>query len=231
VTPLAARRRAGILLYCAVQFLALVTVAMVVYAGGSWTDPLASGYDLAKNFLSDLGATKSWAGTANHPSAVLFSIALGSIGLAFIAFAPAWRAFAFARGKARAAGIASQIFGTLSGAAFVAVACTPVNLAIDRHNQFVICAFGFLLAYAAMLTLVQWRNGAPRVRLVASVGYLLAVTAYFASVMYAVHNGVSSDRGHMLLVVSQKAIVAVSMLYVAYMGLAIRRQLHAMIAA
>jgi len=95
----------------------------------------------------------------------------------------------------------------------------------------VIGAFGFLLAYAAMLTLVQWRNGATRVRLAVSVTYLLAVTAYFASVMYAVKNGVGSDRGHMMLVVSQKAIVAVSMLYVAYMGLAIRRQLRAMIDA
>jgi len=109
VTPATARLRAGILLYAALQFLALVTLAMLVFAGGSWTDPLAPGYDLARNFLSDLGATKSWAGVANHPSAVLFSIALGSIGLAFIAFAPAWRAFAFARGKARAAGIAAQV--------------------------------------------------------------------------------------------------------------------------
>lgn len=231
MTPASARLRAGILLYCALQFLALVTLAIVVYAGGTYRDPLAPGYDLARNFLSELGAFHSWAGQPNHPSAVMFSIALGSIGLAFVAFAPAWRAFAFARRRARAAGIAAQICGTLSGAAFVAVACTPVDVALDYHNRFVLCAFGFLLGYAAMITLVQWRNGATRVRLVASVAYLLAVGAYFASVMIAVKTGVFSDSGHMLLVVSQKLIVAVSMLYVAYMGLAIRRQLHAMIAA
>jgi hypothetical protein len=218
MSPASARWRAGLLLYAAVQFVALVIVAMMVFADGH--------YALAGNFLSELGATRTWAGAPNLPAAVLFSIALGGIGLAFVVFAGAWRAFAFGRGRGRAVGVAAQGFGTLSGAAFVAVACTPVNIALSLHNTFVLCAFGFLLGYAAALTALEWQNGAPRGRLVASLGYLVTVAAYFAVVMAAVRTGITSARGHAVLVISQKLVVAASMAFIAYMTIAVRRQLR-----
>ncbi len=112
------------MLYAALQFVVLTAIAMVVYGDG---------YRFSHNFLSELGATTTWSGTPNHAAAVLFGIALAGLGSAFVAFAGAWRAFAFARGRARGAGIASQLFGTASGTAFVAVAVTPVNLARLRR--------------------------------------------------------------------------------------------------
>ena len=221
-----AHRRATILLYAAIQFVALTAIAMAVYAGGTTADPWSSGYDFTGNFLSDLGATRAWSGAPNHASSILFGIALGSIGLAFIAFAGAWRAFAFTRGRAVIAGLAAQLFGTASGAAFVGVAVTPVNRALDLHNTFVLAAFGLLLCYAACMTLVWWRNGATRARVATSVAYLLLVCAYVAVVVVAVRAGVWTERGRILMVVSQKVIVGASMLYVAYLTLATRRQLQ-----
>ncbi len=214
-------------MYAAIQFVVLTATAMIVYAGGTYADPSAAGYDLARNFLSELGATRTWSGQPNHPSAVLFGIALGGVGVAFVGFAGAWRAFAFERGRARGAGLAAQLFGTGSGAAFLAVAVTPVNLALDLHNTFVVAAFGLLFGYAATLTLVSWRNGITGVRLAASAAYLLLVGVYFAVVAVAIRTGVATDHGRMLLVVAQKVVAGASMLYIAYLTLATRSQLAA----
>ena len=51
-----AHRRATILLYAAIQFVALTAIAMAVYAGGTTANPWSPGYDFTGNFLSDLGA-------------------------------------------------------------------------------------------------------------------------------------------------------------------------------
>jgi len=209
-----AHRRAAVLLYAAIQFVALTAIAIRVYAGG---------YDFFANFLSELGATYTWSGQPNHAAAALFSIALGTLGAAFVAFASAWRAFAFAHGRARAVGIAGQLFGTTSGIAFVAVAVTPVNLALDLHNAFVIAAFSLLLGYAASMTIVWSRNGATKAQLAACVAYVLLVCAYAAAVVVAVRSGVGTEHGRRILVVSQKIIAYASMLYIMYLTIAIRR--------
>jgi hypothetical protein len=216
VSPATARWRAGLLLYAAIQFVALTAIAMALYA-----EP----YDLAGNFLSELGATRTWSGAPNHASAALFAIALGTLGLATIGFAGAWRAFAFGRGRARAVGWAAHGLGAASGAAFVAIAVAPVNLAVDLHNAFVIAAFGLLFGYVCAMTLLWWRNGASRVQLATSVAYVVLVGVYFAVVAVAVRTGVTTAHGKMLLVVSQKAVAAASMVYVGYLTVATRRQL------
>ena len=226
-----ARRRAAWLFYAAVQFVVLTALAMHVYAGGKLTDPWAKGYDFSGNFLSELGATRSWAGQPNTASAALFTVALGSLGLALVLFSATWRAFAFDRGRARAAGIASQVLGTASGAAFFAVAVTPVNLALHAHNTFVVAAFALLLGYSAALTVVWAKNGATRVQLAASGSYVALVCVYVAVVIYAVTHGAGSARGLEIMVLSQKAIAYASMLFVGYLTFTTRRRLAAFSAA
>jgi len=216
-----AHRRAGFLRYAALQFVALVAAAMVLYPGGTWFDNGAASYQLAHNFLSDLGATHAFSGHANHASQVLFAIALVTLGGALVAFAWAWREFAFAHGRARAAGIASSIAGTASGTAFAGVAIAPVDVVLHLHNGLVIAAFGLLLAYVACLTFVMWRNRAGNLWL--DLGYLALVCAYFAIVMFGPR--FESERGFETQVVAQKVIVCASMLYIAYITTAVRQAL------
>ncbi len=223
MTPAAAHRRAGFLLYAAIQFVVLTGIAMVLYAGGTWFDPAAPGYQLAHNFFSDLGATHAWSGRSNWPSAALFTIALATIGVAFIGFAGAWRAFAFARSRARAIGIAAQVFGTLSGACFITVSVTPIDHALHVHNAAVVAAFALLLGYAACMTLVMWRNGAGGAQLVANVVYLAAVLVYVAMVVVAIRRGVATEQGVVIMVISQKVMAYASMLFVAYLTTTTRK--------
>jgi hypothetical protein len=210
---ISARWRATLLLYGALQFVALTTIAMLLYPDG---------YRFAHNFFSDLGGTHTWSGAPNRASMVLFSIALGSLGVAFVLFAGAWRGFAFARGRARWLGITAQLFGTVSGLAFVAVAFTPVDLALAYHNGFVLTAFGALLAYAAALVAFWWRNGASVAQRAAGGAYVLIVCAYVALVAVAVSQGVTTERAWVAMVVAQKVVAYVSMLYIAYIAVVVR---------
>jgi len=217
------RRRAGFLLWAAVQFVVLTAIAMQVYGGGTIWDPYSPGYAFGGNFLSELGATRAWSGHDNHASMVLFSLALGTLGIAFVAFASAWRGFAFTRRRGVALGVAAQIFGTLSGLCFVAVAVTPVNLALQAHNMFVVCAFGLLLGYAVCMTTVWWRNGAGAAELAASVVYVGFVLVYVGIVAWAVRHGVWTEHQHHINVLAQKAMAYGSMLYIAFITMRVRR--------
>ena len=205
------------------QFAVLTAIAMQVYAGGTIWNPWAPGYAFGGNFLSELGATRAWSGHDNHASAVLFSLALATLGIAFVAFAGAWRGFAFARRRGAALGVASQVFGTLSGLCFVAVSVTPVNLALQAHNLFVVAAFGLLLGYAVCTTIVWWRNGAAAVEIVTCLSYVVFVLAYVGVVVYAVRHGTWTEREHRVLVLTQKAMAYGSMIYIAFVTYRVRR--------
>lgn len=203
-------------MYAAVQFVALTVIAMAVYADR---------YRFFGNFMSELGATHAWSGQSNHLSMLLFSLALATVGVAFVAFAGTWRAFTCTRRVVKVAGNVAHGFGAMSGLAFVAVACTPVDVALDMHNSLVVAAFGLLTGYALAMAVVWACNGASRALLVANATYLVLVLAYVATAVAAVQHGIGTARGREMLVVSQKIFVYVSMLYMVYVTVEMRRQL------
>jgi hypothetical protein len=139
-----------------------------------------------------------------------------------IVFASAWRDYAFDRGRARGAGIASQICGTLSGLAYIGVACAPIDRAMDIHNVLVVIAHGLLLVFAVCTTLVWWRNGAPLGAIVAGILYPVTLLTYFAAVAYAARDLYAHRH---ILIVGQKIIVYASLAYVVFLTLTIRRLL------
>ncbi len=218
---MSAYRRAGFLRYAAIQFVVLSACAMVLYAGGTWFEPTTTHYQLAHNFLSDLGATRAFSGRVNYASAIPFAIALVTMGAALIGFAWSWREHAFGRERARVAGIASAWIGTASGAAFAAIALVPIDHVLRLHNDLVLAAFGSLLGYVACLTLLMWRNGVGRP--VANVAYLALVVGYVALVVMGPRLG--TEHGFVVQVIGQKIIVYGSMGYVIYLTTSTRRAL------
>ena len=217
-------RLAGLLRYAAVQFVVLTALAMMLYTGGTWFDPTTEHYHFTGNFLSDLGMTHAFSGRANYASSALFCVALASVGAAVIAFAWAWRGFAFERERALVAGHAAAVLGTLSGLAFVGVAFTPFDLALYAHNSLVIAAFGLLMLYIATITFVMWRNGIAGGRLAANVAYLACVAGYVVLVVRGPR--MTTPHGHSIQVIGQKTIAYASMLHIVYLTTTIRRSLH-----
>lgn len=216
-----AYRRAGLLRYVAIQFLVLVSAAMVVYAGGTYWDPSAPGYELTHNFLSDLGMTHAWSGRASYASSALFFVALASVGVGLILFASTWRQFAFTRGRATFAGRASTALGTASGLAFVGVACTPFDLALMWHNGCVLAAFGLLLGYVLALTIVMANNGASPGQNALNAAYVALVLGYVALIFFGPRLG--TPDGHRVQVIGQKIVAAGSMLHVICLTTLLRR--------
>jgi hypothetical protein len=214
--------RTGVLRYAAVQFLALVGIAMAVYPGGSWLDPHTERYEFTGNFLSDLGATHAFNGVGNRTSSMLFLIALTSLGAALIAFAWSWRTFAHIHKRATLAGHASTVFGTLSGLAFIGIAAAPIDVALDVHNACVVAAFALLLLYVICLSIVMARNGATAAQQVINVAYVLAVLAYVALVLFGPRLG--TVHAHRTQVLGQKSVVIASMLYVIAMTTSLARR-------
>jgi hypothetical protein len=215
-------RRAGWLRIAAIQFVALTGCAMAAYAGGTWWDPTTSRYELAHNFLSDLGMTHTFSGRANYPASALFAFALASLGAALIAFAWTWRELG---DRTRWGGHASALLGTAAGVGFVGVAFTPFDWSFALHNMFVIGGFGLLGCYTAAITYVMWRNGIRDGRVVANVAYLALLAGYGAHVAFG--PTFATPDGHSHQVVAQKIVAYGSMIHVLYLATATRRALTA----
>ena len=219
-----AYRLAGLLRYAAVQFIVLSVCAMAAYAGGTWWEPEAPRYRFTGNFLSDLGMTHAFSGRSNHVSCVLFAIALFCVGTALVAFVWTWREVACPRGRARWAGHASAIVGTLSGLGFIGVALTPFDIALNAHNTFVLSAFSLLPLYVATFTFLMWRNGIDRARVAANLGYLVLVAGYMGLVLFGPR--LHTQSGHTTQVIGQKIIAYGSMLHVLYLASTTRKALR-----
>lgn len=55
-----------------VTFVVMTLCAMLLYGGGTVTDPIRPGYSFFQNFFSDLGMTVASSGRSNLASLVLF---------------------------------------------------------------------------------------------------------------------------------------------------------------
>jgi hypothetical protein len=220
------------LLAAAAQFVVLTVVAMLVYAGGSKFDPAAGGYAFFHNFFSDLGMTEAFDGASNTPAMILFAYALICIGVSLVAFGFAVRRLkeatrgpdgAPARG-APAAGVVAAIAATISGVAYVGIACTPHDVAAAAHIQFVNFAFGFLLVFVLCLGYLEVRAGWPRRLIVPNFVYAALLAAY----VYLLFWGPSTEyeRGLVIQVVAQKVIVYTSIINLGWQALGFRRALR-----
>jgi hypothetical protein len=208
-----ARRSTAFLLFAALQFVVLTAVAMQLYPD----------YRSGDHFLSVLGATRTWTGVPNHEAAVVFAIAVATLGAAMIVFAAAWRDYAFERDRAHGLGVASQLCGTLSGLAFIGVAFTPIDRALDLHNALVVGAFVLLFAFAACTTVLWWRNGAPHAAIGGGALYAVMLVIYFAVAGWAAATDLYAHLG--VLVIGQKIVVYASMAYIVFVALTIRRRI------
>jgi hypothetical protein len=143
-----------IVIGCILAFIALTTLAMFIYPGGTSADKTTSGYQFITNFFSDLGRTVAHNGAPNMVASLLFTVAMISAGsglaLFFVAFArfftrPVWM---------RVVSVAGTLFGVVAGLCFIGVGFTPGNVFGAAHGTFVLTAFFMFLVAAALYSLV-----------------------------------------------------------------------------
>jgi hypothetical protein len=131
-------------------FVVLTLIAMLIYPGGTMTDPTTSGYSFFANVLSELGMTETYAGQPNRVSRVLFTTALSLMGAGLVAFFLAFRQFFVASRPGRILSGMGSVSGVVSGICLVGAAFTPIDVQEQWHFALVTCAFGAFAAAAVL---------------------------------------------------------------------------------
>ena len=130
-----------------VLFILLISIAMIIYPGGTYRDLSTEGYIFSQNFLSDLGRWSSWNQGQNFYSSLLFSFSFMIVGLVFSAFF--WTLpsifneedFYFLTKIGSSAGI-------ISGVLIIGVALTPADIKSDQQGRTIV--FCQLVVYALL---------------------------------------------------------------------------------
>ena len=199
-----AQRPFLITLICCVQFVLVTFVAMLLYPGGTAVDSTTTGYTFINNFFSDLGMTVAHNEQTNMFSAVLFFLSLTIAGIGLITYFVAIpNYFKVTRGQ-RTLSLIGSFFGVLSGLAYIGIAFTPANLALQAHIFFVQAAFGtFLVAVLFYIPAVFFNGEISNAYTVAYAIFAICLSAY----LWLIFSGLSGPEALLIQVVGQKLIV------------------------
>jgi hypothetical protein len=205
-----------------ILFIALTTIAMFFYPGGTATDATTRGYSFFENFFSDLGRTESRTGEANTVAAVLFLVALTLAGSGLGLFFAAFPQFFWQMWPGRVLSILGSLFGLGAAISFVGVAFTPANLSVGAHGQFVIWAFRlFPLAVLCYTPAMFLEKGFPRRYAWYFLGFLALLVGYYQLLMNG--PGFGTYEGLVIQAVGQKVIVYASIVSILIQALGARK--------
>lgn len=206
-----------------ILFVVLTALAMLVYPGGTVTDPTTSGYSFFTNFFSDLGRTETRSGQPNLVAAVLFFIALTGAGAALIAFFLAFAGYFTRTRLDRVLAWLGTFAGVLAGVCFIGVAFTPANLAGAWHNQFVFAAFeAFTVATIVYFILLLRAPDYPK-RYAAVFGVFALLLVLYLGLLF-LGPKTRTPEGLLIQATGQKIIVYASIVSVLIQSLGARQR-------
>jgi|GEM_PF-1549448 len=233
VNVTAIRLRCNLLLYAAVQFVVLTTIAMFLYPGsyenGDEIVINLSHYSFIHNFFSDLGATRTYTGQCNTASMILFIIALASVGIALIVFSFNYTALTYPEGILITTGKVSVVTAFISGLSFIAIAAQPWNLQLQGHMMAVRFAFGFLLIYILLMLAIQVKNEWGGWPIGLNIIYLIVLVVYVGLFLLAPEFGL--PIGRTAEVIAQKVMVYSSIINLGLQAYLIKRRYSELAAA
>jgi len=140
-----------------VLFILLLSIAMIIYPGGTYRDLSTEGYIFSQNFLSDLGRWSSWNEEQNFYSSFLFSSAFMIVGLVFSAFFWTLPSIFNAENFHFLTKMGSSA-GVISGVLIIGVALTPADIAYASHIIFSTWFMRFFLIAAFSYSLVFYKS-------------------------------------------------------------------------
>tara|TARA_B100000029_G_scaffold516811_1_gene634795 strand:+ start:5277 stop:5969 length:693 start_codon:yes stop_codon:yes gene_type:complete len=136
-----------------VLFVLLISIAMMIYPGGTYRDPSTESYIFIENFLSDLGRWSAWNQEKNFYSSLLFSFAFLIVGLVFSIFFWILPSLFLKENFHLATKIGSGA-GIISGIFIIGISLTPADIAYTSHIFFSTWFMRFFLIAAFCYTLV-----------------------------------------------------------------------------
>ena len=191
-------------------FILFTLTAMLIYPGGTISDPSLEGYSFTKNFFSDLGMIESHNGERNYYAAVLFFIALNGVGLGLITYFVTAPVLFRTHTMSYVLAWFGSFFGIIAGLGYIGVAFTPADLLLDPHVLAVYVAFLnipvaiFFYAFAIFLM-----PGYPQRYALAFIIFTVMLLAY----VYLLFSGISDLR---IQATGQKLIAYASLITMYY---------------
>jgi hypothetical protein len=196
-------------------FFLLTGIAMLLYPGGTMTDPHRHGYAFFSNFLSDLGRTSTPSGQDNLASRLLFTIALNMGALGITLFFVAFTQFFPAPGTARWLSRLGAVCALVTGLCFIGIAFVPLNRNGQLHNLFLYSAsLSFIIAYLLLFLAVLLTPGFPRRSIQVFTAFALLLAGSLFVFLFALLYGPApgTPAWEIVHATGQKIIVAASIL-------------------
>lgn len=149
-------------IFGAVQFLIGTLLAMIIYPGGTIHEPQLEAYSFTANYFSDLGRTKTFDGTSNMLTHLLFKTTLTIGGLCLIVFFIALPTI-FKTKISKIFAVVTSFFGTFAGLCYLGIANVPWNVNYGGHVFYVKVGFISFLIMTTFYTLaILLDRGYPR---------------------------------------------------------------------
>ncbi|MFX0059200.1 MAG: hypothetical protein ACFE85_14235 [Candidatus Hodarchaeota archaeon] len=118
------------------QYIICTSIAMIFYAGGTFTNPNATGYSFWQNFFSDLGRTIALSGNSNTISLIIFMISAIILVFSLILYVFAIPIFFKEKLYHFRISRINLFLGTLTGVFMFGVLFTPWDIFSDIHLTF-----------------------------------------------------------------------------------------------
>lgn len=214
----------------AVVFFAIgTTLAMLLYPGGTYQEPTATGYDFFRNTFSELGHTIGYLDQPKLGSFLFFLVATVTAGLALLGFFLAEAREALTYGASRFIVRSVGVLGTIVGISFIAIGAIPANVAFRIHFLFVYIAFT-LLAPLILLVVRAWLSlpdiPGRRLRVICYLIFLLVALSYLV-LIYA-GPPLYSDNGRIIQATGQKIVVYAALASVGTISIGSYRRVRAL---
>jgi hypothetical protein len=206
----------------AILFVLLTAAAMLLYPGGTVTDPVSRGYSFFMNFFSELGFVRSHTGGPKVASSVLFMSALTMAGAGLALFFIAFPQFFRRTPSGRMLSLIGSLFGVISGVCFIGIAFAPADLYRQAHIQFTLWAFRAFPVAALFYSIAIWREPAYPRRF-AAVFLVFGILLVLYIFLIALGPGMSTPQGVMIQATGQKIIVYASILSILVQAVGARK--------
>ncbi|MHA1804348.1 MAG: hypothetical protein ACTSU4_07405 [Promethearchaeota archaeon] len=141
-----------------IQYIILILIATMFYAGGTKSNPGRPGYSFWSNSLSDLGRTIAYSGIHNTTSMIIFTITLTIWGSSLIPFFLAYQSFFKEEKKQKISSRLGSIFGMIAGVCLIGIAFTPADILIAPHMIFVYIGYTAILLVGISYTVAVFLN-------------------------------------------------------------------------
>ena len=190
-------------------FIACVVIAIPFYPGGNLLDVGQVGYDLSRNYLSELGGYRAQSGESNFFSAFFFNMGVFAFLLVGVSF---FQLFAYHR-AAYICSFIGSILMVLGCLLFAAVGLTPYDLYFKAHLFVAQNAFRFIVPATFFYVTALYLVRVPKVYLIIGVIYFVSNILY---VIYQLlfENPQAGEASLIEAVIIQKIIIGLSMLII-----------------